>query len=257
MPRHRAVTVRAARTAAAMVLAGGLAVSALAGCSGAGPLLHRTRDYRVGGPVRALVVHGHVGSIRVNGGDVAGVSVTERISFRDTAPVTTHRVAAGILTLDSRCMAHHGCAVGYDITVPTATAVSASDIAGSITLRSLSGRVNASTDAGNIDLESVSGPIEVTGHAGQILGQDVSSPHAVVHLSAGRIDLTFSAAPTILTATSTAGSVTLRVPGGVSYAVHASTTIGSTRVTVPSSPSSPHVITATVKTGAVIVEPAL
>jgi hypothetical protein len=257
VPRHRAVTVRVARTAAAMVLAGGLAVSALADCSSGGLLQHRTRDYRVGGPVRALVVHGHVGNIRVSGGDVGQVSVAERISFRGTAPVTTHRVAAGILTLDSHCPDRHGCTVGYDITVPTATAVSASDVVGSITLRSLSGRVNANTDAGNIDLVSISGPIEVTGHAGQILGQDVSSPHAAVHLSAGRIDLTFSAAPTVLTAASTAGSVTLRVPGGVAYAVHASTTIGSTRVTVPSSPSSPHVITATVKTGAVIVEPAL
>jgi DUF4097 and DUF4098 domain-containing protein YvlB len=140
--------------------------------------------------------------------------------------------------------------------VPTATAVSVSDNVGSITLRSLSGRVNANTDVGDIDLVSVSGSIEAAGHAGQILGRDISSPHAAVHTSAGRIDLTFSAAPAILTAASTAGSVTLRVPGGVSYTVHASTTVGSTQVSVPSSPSSAHVITATVTTGTVAVEPA-
>lgn len=250
--RHRAGAV----AAAVVVLACGMAVSALAGCSGAGPLQHRTRDYRVGGPVRTLVVHGHVGGVRVSGGDVGEVSVTERIGFRDTAPVTSHRVSMGTLTLDSRCPARDGCTVGYDITLPAATAVRVSDNVGTITLRSLSGRVTASTDVGNIDLTSVSGPIEVTGHAGQILGHGVSSPHAVVHLSAGRIDMTFSAAPATLTAASTAGSVTLRVPAGVSYAVHASTTVGSTRVTVPSSPSSPHVIMATVTTGAVTVEPA-
>jgi hypothetical protein len=86
VPRHRAVTVRAARTVAALVLAGGLAVSALAGCSSGGLLQHRTRDYRVSEPVRAMVVHGHVGGIRVSGGDSGEVSVTERIGFLDTAP---------------------------------------------------------------------------------------------------------------------------------------------------------------------------
>jgi Toastrack DUF4097 len=256
MPRRLAVVMRAARTAAATLLAGGLAVAALAGCSGAGPVQHRVRDYRVGGPVQALIVHGHVGGIRVSGGDAGQVSVTERIGFLSTAPVTTHRVAAGVLTLDSHCPVVKGCTVGYDITVPAATPVSVSGNAGTIALRSLSGRITAHADAGNVSLASVSGPIQVTGHAGQILGRDVSSARAVVRLSAGRIDITFSAAPATLTATSTAGSVTLRVPGGVSYAVHASTRVGSTEVRVPNSPASRHVITATVTTGAVIVKPA-
>jgi putative adhesin len=256
MRHRRAWPADAALQAAAAVLTCALAVPALAGCSGAGPLQHRTRDYRVGAPVRALVVHGHVGGIKVTGGDIGEVAITERIGFRDTAPVTTRRVTGGILTLDSRCPGRDGCTVGYDIKLPKATAVSVSDNVGTITLRSLSGRVTAHTDVGDIDLASVSGPIGVTGHAGQIRGQDVSSPRAVVHMSAGRIDMTFSAAPATLTAASTAGSVTLRVPGGVSYRVHASSKIGSTRVTVPSSPSSPHVITATVTTGAVSVEPA-
>ena len=256
MRYRRAWPAHAAPQAAAAVLVCAMAVPALASCSGAAPMQHRTRDYRVGGPVRALVVHGHVGGIKVSGGDAGEVSITERISFRDTAPVTTRRVTGGILTLDSRCPGHDGCTVGYDITLPKATAGSVSDNVGTITLRSLSGRVTAHTDVGNIDLASVSGPIGVSGHAGQILGQDLSSPHAVVHMSAGRINMTFSAAPATLAAVSTVGSVMLRVPGGVSYQVHASSKIGSIRVTVPSSPSSPHVITATVTTGAVSVEPA-
>jgi hypothetical protein len=256
MRDRRAGPGRAALQAAAAVLTCGVAVAALAGCSGTAPLQHRTRDYQVGGQVRALVVHGHVGGIKVSGGAAGAVSVTERISFRDTAPVTTRRVTGGVLTLDSRCPVRDGCTVGYDIKLPKATPVSVSDNVGTITLRFLSGRVTAHTDVGNIHLVSVSGPIEVTGHAGQILGQDVSSPHAVAHVSAGRIDMTFSAAPTTLTAAGTAGSVRLRVPGGVSYRVHASTRVGSTQVTVPSSPSSPHVITATITTGAVTVEPA-
>jgi len=125
---------RAALQAAAAVLACGMAVSALAGCSGTAPLQHRTRDYQVGGPVRALVVHGHVGGIQVTGGDVGAVSVTERISFRDTPPVTTRRVTGGILTLDSSCPARDGCTVGYDIKLPKATPVNVSDNVGTIAL---------------------------------------------------------------------------------------------------------------------------
>jgi hypothetical protein len=59
-----------------------------------------------------------VGGVHVIGGNSGKVSVTEHISFRHTVPVTTHRTAAGILTLDSNCPALETCSVGYDIGVP-------------------------------------------------------------------------------------------------------------------------------------------
>jgi hypothetical protein len=91
---------------------------------------------------------------------------------------------------------------------------------------------------------------------GLILGQGVASAQATLRLSTGRIEMTFSAAPTALSATAAIGSVTLRVPGEVAYAVHASTTVGSTLVSVTRSAGSPHVITAGTTTGSIIIEPA-
>jgi DUF4097 and DUF4098 domain-containing protein YvlB len=201
-------------------------------------------------------VNAHVGSVHVTGSDSGKVSVAERISFRGTAPSTTHRAAAGTVTLDSSCPALETCTVGYDITVPRAMTVRVTSNVGGITLRSLSGQVTAHTNVGGIDLGSVSGPVEATGHAGSIRGQDVSSPRATLHSSAGTIDVAFSAAPAAVTATSDIGSVTLRVPGSVSYNVTTNTGVGSTHVSVTRSPASPHAITAGTRIGPVTIEPA-
>jgi DUF4097 and DUF4098 domain-containing protein YvlB len=251
------MAARGAIKVAIAVLTAGVAVPALAACAvDVGALQHRTNNYAISGQVQTLVVNAHVGGVHVTGDDSGKVSVTEHISFRHTAPVTTHRTTAGALTLDSSCPAAETCSVGYDITVPRAMTVQVSDNVGTIRLESLSGQVTAHTNAGNIDLSSVSGPIEITGHAGSILGQNVSSVRATLRLSAGEIDVTFSAAPTTITAATTVGSVTLRVPGTVPYAVDASVSVGSTRVSVTRSPASPHSITASTRTGSITIEPA-
>jgi hypothetical protein len=219
-------------------------------------LQHSTRSYPVSSPVRALVVHGQVGRIDVTGGSPGAISVTEQLTFRHTAPVTTHQVTAGTLRLASSCPAVESCSVGYDITVPRALAVQVADNVGTVRLRSLTGQVTVRAGTGIIELASVSGPVQVSIHAGEILGQDVSSARATLRLSTGRIEMNFSAPPAALSAMAGVGSVTLRVPGGVTYAVHTGVRVGSTRVSVTRSAGSPHVITAGTSTGSIIIEPA-
>lgn len=255
-PARGAVSARTAIKVATVLLTGGMAAITLAGCSaGVGGLQHRTKNYSVSGQVQTLSVNAYVGGVHVIGGDSARVSVTEHISFRHTAPVTTHRAAAGTLTLDSNCPAQDACSVGYDITVPRSMTVRVNDNVGTISLESLSGQVMAHSDAGNIDMASVSGAIEVTGHAGSILGRTLSA-RVNLRMSAGRIEVTFSAAPATIAATVAVGSITLRVPRKVPYAVDASTSVGSTSVSVNRSAASPHAIMARVTTGSVTIEPA-
>jgi hypothetical protein len=248
---------RAAVRVAAAAMGFSLAAAMLAGCSvSVGALQHRSRSYPVSGPVQTLVVQGHVGSIEVTGGGSSTISVTEHLTFRQTAPVTTHRRAAGALTLASSCPALESCGVGYDITVPRALAVQVADGVGTVRLHGLTGPVTVQAGTGSIELDTVSGPVKASTHAGQIVGRDISSAQATLRLSAGQIDVTFSAAPTALSATATTGSVLLRVPGGVPYAVHAGTTVGSTQVSVTRSAGSPHIITANTTTGFIVIEPA-
>ncbi len=242
--------------AAAAALGASMVAAALAGCSvDVGALQHRTSSYSVSAPAQTLVVNAQVGDVHIIGGASGQVSVTEHITFRGTAPRTTHRAASGTLTLDSNCPALETCSVGYVVTVPRAMTVRVADNVGTIRLESLSGQVTAHTNVGDIDLASVSGPIEVTGHAGVIQGQNVSSARATLRLSAGDIDVTFSAAPAVVIATTDVGAVTLRVPGGLSYAVTASVSVGNTKIGVTRNPASPHAITASTETGAVTIEP--
>ncbi|MGO8958212.1 MAG: DUF4097 family beta strand repeat-containing protein [Streptosporangiaceae bacterium] len=255
--RAKSVMAGLAVKAAAAILAWGLAMFAVAGCSvSVGRLQHRTNSYSVASRVQILVVNAQVGGVHVRGGDSGTVTVTEHVTFEHTPPVTTHRAAGGTLVLDSNCPALETCSVGYDITVPRAMTVRVSDNVGVIRLDLLSGQVTAHTNAGNIDLGSVSGPIDVSSHAGSILGQDVSSAHATLRLSVGDIDVTFSAAPATITAAATVGSVTLRVPRSVSYAVDVSASLGSIQVSVARNPASTHVITASTKTGSITIQPA-
>jgi hypothetical protein len=255
--RARRPRVPAIGKVAVAALAAYMAVSALAGCYvSVGALQHRTTRYSVSAQVRTLVVHAHVGGVHVTGGTSGKVSVTENITYRHTVPVTTHRASAGTLTLDSHCPSLETCSVGYDITVPRAMTVQVNDNVGTIRLETLSGDVTAHTNVGTVNLSSVSGPVEVTSHTGTIAGQDVSSAHATLSVSVGKIEVTFSAAPASVTATNSVGSVTLRVPGKVPYAVNAHTSAGSTQVTVSRSAASPHTITATTKTGSITIEPA-
>lgn len=248
---------RTAIRAAIAVLAGTAALSALAACSVEfGALQHRTTSYSLPGQLRTLVVNAHTGGVHVAGGDSGQVSVTEHIAFRGTAPGTVHRTAGGALTLDSSCPALETCTVSYDIIVPRAMTVGVTSDVGDIRLRSLSGPVTAHANVGDITLNSVSGPVEATGHAVSIRGQDVSSPRATLRASAGTIDVAFSAAPAMVTATSEIGSVTLHVPGGVPYNVTTNVGAGSAHVSVTRSPASPHVITASTRAGWVTIETA-
>ena len=250
---------RLAGLARGLAVAGGLAMPLLAGaCSvSVGSLQHRTSSYSVAGPLRALVVRAQVGNVHVTGGAPGSkVTVTERLTFHKTAPVTTHRAAAQILTLGSTCPSLETCSVSYDIAVPRTMAVRVTNNVGTIQLESLSGQVTASTSAGTIELHSVSGPIAATGSAGSIVGEDVSSTRAIVRISTGQIKITFSAPPTTVRATTSAGVVLLRVPGSVGYAVDASTTVGAIRIGVQRSAASPHVITARATTGSITIEPA-
>ncbi len=247
---------RTASRLAAAVLAVGLAAT-LAGCYvDVGGLSQRTSSYQVPGAVQTLVVNVQVGSVHVTGGGPGPVSVTEHISYRHTAPAPTHQLTAGTLTLNSHCPAMETCSVGYDVTVPPATAVQVSDSVGVIQLDSLSGPVTAHTNAGDVKLAAMSGPVQISDHAGSILGQNVSSGRAVLGTSVGGINVTFSAAPAMITATATVGSVTLHVPGTVAYNVAATASVGSATVSVTRSPGSPHVITASTRTGSIVIAPA-
>jgi hypothetical protein len=247
---------RTCGSVALAVLAGCAAALAVSGCHvDSGQLQHRTRTYQVSSPVHTLVINDRVGDVQVTGGS-GRVSVTERIRYRHQLPATAHAVRAGTLTLTGTCPVTHVCDVEYHVRVPPATTVKISDQVGNIRLAALTGQVSGHTSAGGMTLRSLSGPVQVRDNAGSISGSDLSSATATLGTNVGSIDVSFSAPPATATATTSVGSISLRLPGGVAYAVHASATVGSVHVTVPQAGNSAHSITARTRTGSVTIRPA-
>jgi hypothetical protein len=233
----------------------GAAVLAVSGCQvDTGQLQHRAHTYAVSSPVHTLVISNRVGDVRVTAGP-GRVSVTERLRYRHQLPATSHAVHAGTLTLTGSCPISQACDVEYHVRVPPATTVKIADRVGNIRLTALTGQVTAHTGAGGIALTSLSGSVQVSENAGSISGSDISSATATARTNVGSIDVSFSAAPATVTAATDIGSIWLRLPGGVAYAVHASATVGSVDVTVPRAASSAHSITARTQTGSITIQP--
>lgn len=238
------------------LLAAAAAVSALTGYHGSATGLRRdTSSYSVRGHVVTLVVTAHLGDVQVTGGSTRTVSVTQHLVFHGPPPTTRHRLAAGVLSLTSHCAASEFCRVSYDIAVPRATAVRVTDDLGAVRISALTGQVKATVDAGQIDLSSLSGPVEATTRAGSITSQHISSPRADLRASAGAIDVTFTAAPTAVTATTDIGAIILRVPNSVPYHVNATATAGHIAVTVTQNTAAFRTITASTKLGSITIEP--
>jgi len=247
---------RTGRTAALAALTGCAAALAMSGCHvDSGLLQHQTRSYAVSSPVHMLVISDRVGDVHVTAG-AGPVSVTERISYRHQLPATMHVVRAGTLTLTGTCPAQQPCDVEYHVRVPPATAIRIDDRVGNVRLVALTGQVITHISAGGIALRSLSGAVQVSDRAGSISGSGLSSATATLNTFVGDIDASFSAAPATVAATTTIGSISLRLPRGAVYAVHASATVGGIHVTVPQASSSAHSITAHAGTGSVTIRPA-
>ena len=246
---------RTGRTAALVALAGCAAALAVSGCQvDTGQLKHKAATYAISSPVHTLVINDLVGDVHVPGG-AGRVSVTERITYRHQLPATTHAVRAGTLTLTGTCPARQPCDIEYHVRVPPGTTVRINERVGNIRLVALTDQVTAHTNAGAIALGSLSGAVQVSDHAGSISGSGMSSATARLSTNVGSIDVSFSAAPATVAASTSVGSISLRLPGGVAYAIHASAGVGSVHVTVPGASSSAHSITARTQTGSVTIRP--
>lgn len=108
--------------------------------------------------------------------------------------------------------------------------------------------------AGNILLTGPIGNATVNTAAARITGRGLGAGTFLVTTDAGAVELAFAAAPTSVQVKSTAGAVTLTVPGGQKFNVTVDITIGAQDVTVDNDPSSSHRIDVETMVGAVTVK---
>ena len=240
---------------------------------------------RLAVPVRGGTASLSAGSADVHAsqapGSVLRLTGTARYSIiRST--VTWHTTTSGVAVTPQCHFLPGVCSFNFTAVFPEGKRVHLSDESGNLTLNGLSGPVVAGTGSGNVTLNGVSGPVvagsgsgnvdagSVTGSvslqsgSGDVSGSNLSGPRATLKTGSGDIAiaglagarvtasdgsgdiaLTFSKVPSLVRVNDSSGDVTLVLPAGVRYQVHASTDSGSRAVSVLRSAVSPHVIVVT------------
>jgi DUF4097 and DUF4098 domain-containing protein YvlB len=182
--------------------------------------------YDITGRVTRLDVTSNHGNIVVRGTDAKTTHVKETVRYRSAKPKVTSDFSAGTLTLEgggcgSVLAVNSTCSVDYEIDVPRGAKVTLRASAGDVTLHATTAAADLHSEAGNITADGS------------------SSRTLTAKTDAGDVDLAFTAPPSSVDATSSAGNVTVRVPKST-YAVKAGTDLGSHKVKVTESGSSPH-----------------
>jgi hypothetical protein len=229
----------------------------------------------------AVPVHGRTASVNVDSGDVhasagpAGqVRVHGTLRYSLVKPEVTWVRSRSAIALHSRCQVPTGlCSVDYAVTLPSGGRsgvsvgsgdVTASGLAGTITLGDDSGNIHATGLSGSATISDDSGDIVVTSLAGarltiaddsgDITGTGVSSQVLTAQNQSGDIRVVFTKVPRRVQVSDSSGDITLVLPPGpTTYRVNASTSSGSTTINVPQSPASPHVISATDQSGNITI----
>ena len=209
---------------------------ALAGCRYGTQPNREDNTYHLTEKVSHLVLTGHAGGIEVVAGD-GPVEVHERLQYDDTKPTTSHRVDGDTLRLAAEDACRR-CTVHYTIRVPAATSVDVTTEAGAITIRDITGDLSLKTDAG------------------AIRGTGLGSAHTTAKTEAGALALAYTSVPTDVDGRSDAGAVDIKVPGGTTYAVDATTDAGHRTVDVQTSDAATHKIKAHTNAGAITVKTA-
>jgi hypothetical protein len=222
-----------------------------------------------------LVVDSSGGSIRVTGGDVPDVRITTKLTYGLAEPKLVQEAGPDGIRLDSSCAWWSFiCSTSYEVVVPPGFEVRAASSGGSIAIADLAGRLEASSSGGSIAMSDTTGPIRATSSGGgirvagargpldlrssggSITGDALRAAEVRARSSGGSVRLTFAAAPDLVSADSSGGSVQLLLPpvaGG--YRVDAVSTGGSRTVAVPTDPASTHRIDARSSGGPVRVLP--
>jgi len=229
----------------------------------------------------ATPLHGRTAVVSVDEGDITvGPGPADQLRVRGTLhyslvrPRLRWQRTPSKIALHAHCRVPTGvCSFDYTVTVPPMARSEIHTVSGNLTASGLAGTVTLSTDSGDLRATRISGnatisddagDITVTSlagaralinsDAGDITGRAVSSQILTVQDQAGDIRVVFTKVPQRVEVSDSVGDITLVLPPGPTrYRVSASTSSGSKSVTVPRSATSPHVILATDDSGDITI----
>jgi hypothetical protein len=192
------------------------------------------------------------GSVTVLATEGDEVTVTAEVSDGLLETDLSQEVVDGVLRLRGGCpvMAQFWCDVDFTVRIPADRPVTVDSDNGTVEVRGIDGPLDLENDNGRIELDDVSGNMELSNDNGRITGTRLASSVVNADTNNGAVELSFSAAPTSVIASSNNGSVEVGVPeveGG--YRVEMSTDNGDTDSTVLQNPESNRSIVASTDNG--------
>jgi len=229
----------------------------------------------------AVPIHGRTAAVSVDEGNItAGPGPAGQLRVHGTLHYSLVRPQLGwqrspsTIALRAHCRVPTGvCSFDYAVTVPAGARsefssasgnVTASGLAGPVALSTASGDIQATRLAGRATISDHSGDITVTSlsgarvlirnDSGNITGRGVSSQQLTAQDHSGDITVVFTTVPDLVRVSNSSGNVTLVFPPGpTAYRVSASTSSGSTSISVPQSLTSPHVVSVTDQSGDITI----
>jgi hypothetical protein len=234
-----------------------------------------TRTVTVPQPVTSVTVLSYGAPVQVTAGSVRRVRVTETASVPpDIGPVSvTQSVAGGRLVLADPACSSSGlpCSVSFTLVVPfgvTVTAVTdggpltVSGVAGAdldsgggpVSATRIAGPLTVRTSGGPLLIDGLTGPLDADTSSGPVAAQGLGSATASITTDGGNAQLAFTAAPDSLTVSTDSGQATLTIPGGP-YALTADTNGGPESVRIPTDPAAQRLITVSTGGGPLQIGP--
>ena len=231
----------------ALVLAGFAAV-AMSGCAVSLDVSDDTtrrieEDTIPLGDLNALDVTTDNGQVEIVAGNVTAVELRAVLVESDAgdASFTVAETAGddgGRLVVDGECDGGwlDRCSVGFRLIVPEHF------------------DVTVHTDNGRVGIDGITGDVDITTDNGAIDADDLGSTTAIAQTDNGRIELSFTDAPTDVDAETDNGQIVVRVPEGADYDVSADSDNGAVEIDVTDAPSADRTIRAKTDNGAIDVE---
>ena len=223
---------------------------------------------------RAAAVSADEGNISAGPGPAGQLRVRGTLRYSLVPPDLRWHRSPSTIALRAHCRVPAGlCLFDYAVTVPAGARaqfsngsgdVTASGLAGTVTLSTASGDIHATGLSGRATISDHSGDITVTSlsaarvlirnDSGDITGRGVSSRRLTARDLSGDITVVFTKVPDLVRVSNSSGNITLVFPPGpAAYRVSASTSSGQTSVNVPQSPTSPHVVSVTDQSGDITI----
>jgi hypothetical protein len=229
----------------------------------------------------AIPIHGRTAAVSVDEGDITAgpgsagdLRVHGTLHYSIVRPQLRWRRSPSTIALHGHCRVPTGvCSFDYAVTVPPVARSQVSTASGNLTASGLAGTVTLSTDSGDLMTTRISGNVTISDHSGDIVvtslagaravitndsgditGRAVSSQILTAQDQSGNITVVFTKVPQRVQVSNSSGDIRLVLPPGpATYRVSASTSSGSTSINVPQSLTSPHVISASDQSGNITI----